>query len=292
VWSHGQGGRPEAVLAEGYHGGFNICLHNRYAAIAKRLGFSSYWMDTPCIPEDHELRGESIAHINTVFTESKITLVCDRDLMEIDIKPLLDNPDGISESLIRLRESIIATILVCDWNVRSWALLESMRGRKNIHFLCRNNEVVQLKKILEMVCQYGSIDLAILFLSSQHMLPAVKHEIEAQYFPARDTLEEVTQGFIPIQEATCLLGNRHASREDDDIVIWSLLTGAKPYYNARELWCDRINTSSQSINTGFLLSSVPRLCGVKGLSWAPRQPTFHSSPNSVSTTKTYQAYDG
>ena len=45
-------------------------------------------MDTPCIPENHELQGEAITNINKVFYESKVTLVCDRDLMDIDIEDL------------------------------------------------------------------------------------------------------------------------------------------------------------------------------------------------------------
>ncbi|MCJ1240192.1 hypothetical protein MMC14_008192 [Varicellaria rhodocarpa] len=77
VWSHGQGGRPES--------GFNQCLHDRYTSLAKVLNCKSYWMDTPCIPEDHELREEAIANINEVFTKSKATLICDKDLMEIDV---------------------------------------------------------------------------------------------------------------------------------------------------------------------------------------------------------------
>lgn len=45
-------------------------------------------MDTPFIHEDHQLRAESIAKINDVFAQSKVTLVCDRDLMEIDVQNL------------------------------------------------------------------------------------------------------------------------------------------------------------------------------------------------------------
>ena len=82
VWSHGQGGRPEV----GY--GLNCCLHERYTSIAESLGCDSYWMDTPCIPEDHELRREAILKINEIFENSKVTLVCDRDLMRIDATEL------------------------------------------------------------------------------------------------------------------------------------------------------------------------------------------------------------
>lgn len=100
VWSHGQGGKPENTLVDGERGGLNSCLHNRYTSIARKLGCDSYWMDTACIPEDHSLRAESIAKINGVFSDSKVTLVCDRDLEDIDI----------SDLNLGLRESILATV--------------------------------------------------------------------------------------------------------------------------------------------------------------------------------------
>lgn len=54
VWSHGQGGRPEHLEHRGT--GFNSCLHERYTKLARNFGCDSYWMDTPCIPQDHKLR--------------------------------------------------------------------------------------------------------------------------------------------------------------------------------------------------------------------------------------------
>ncbi|KAI1387390.1 uncharacterized protein F4822DRAFT_280754 [Hypoxylon trugodes] len=99
VWSHGQGGRPEN------HGtGMNSCLHERYIEIARQFGCDSYWMDTPCIPQDHQLRREAIQHMNSVFATSKLTLVCDRDLMLIDVS----NPST------ELYESLLSVLLVCD----------------------------------------------------------------------------------------------------------------------------------------------------------------------------------
>lgn len=98
VWSHGQGGRPEEVS------GFNRCLHRRYVSIARTLGCDSYWMDTPCIPEDHQLRREAIMNINQVFDNSRATIICDRDLMSIDTSNLT----------IGVWELIVVTILVCD----------------------------------------------------------------------------------------------------------------------------------------------------------------------------------
>ncbi|KAI1087663.1 hypothetical protein F5B19DRAFT_61354 [Rostrohypoxylon terebratum] len=77
VWSHGQGGRPD--------NGMNQCLHKRYSKLAKEMGCDSYWMDTSCIPDDHKLRAKAIKDINPIFESSFVTLVCDKDLMELDI---------------------------------------------------------------------------------------------------------------------------------------------------------------------------------------------------------------
>lgn len=54
----------------------------------------------------------------------------------------------ISNLTTELRESILATVLVCDWNSRAWTLLEAMRGRRNIHLLCKRNEVITFKEAL------------------------------------------------------------------------------------------------------------------------------------------------
>ena len=97
VWSHGQGGRPET--------GMNYCLHERYKRIARSMGCDSYWMDTPCIPTDHVLRREAIMNINKIFAESKATLVCDRNLIEICID------ENISVELYKL---ILTTVTTCD----------------------------------------------------------------------------------------------------------------------------------------------------------------------------------
>jgi hypothetical protein len=116
-------------------------------------------MDTPCIPEDHQLRREAINNINHVFADSKLTLICDRDMMEIDASNLT----------METKESILAALLVCDWNVRAWTYLEAMRGRQNIHVLCKDEVVVCLKELLTSVNTHGDITLGNLFLSAQHL---------------------------------------------------------------------------------------------------------------------------
>lgn len=261
VWSHGQGGRPE-----GPHG-FNRCLHRRYMSIAKLLGCTSYWMDTPCIPEDHELRAESISKINEVFMQSKVTLVCDRDLMEIDVTDLS----------INVRERILVTLIVCDWNLRAWTLLEAFRGREAIYLLCKDNAVVPLKETIEIVLHHGSIDVGFLLLTVPHLLPSRSK----RHFRPID-IQHVS-GYLSVENSGSLLSYREASRFGDDIVIWSLLLEEQVFKDAESFWRSR---EGMTIKTGYLLSSAPRL-GVRGLSWAPSSPTVHplTDTSSISTSR-------
>lgn len=279
VWSHGQGGRPDST-------GFNACLQRRYADLARSFGCDSYWMDTPCIPTEKRLRSECIGHINQIFAESRVTLMCDRDLMSIDISNLT----------IGLRESILATVLVCDWNIRAWTLLEAMRGRRNIHLLCKSNEVISFKETLQIVHENGRIDLAILFLTSQHLLP---HDSERDFelFDGMGSVatEEdlrIAQGFLSVGEAAVLLSHRHATRDGDDIVIWSLLAHEKAIKDPVQLWTSQLGAK---VETGFLLSSMPRIQGTKGLGWAPCCPTLRplqGKGTDGTAGKFYLAYEG
>lgn len=291
VWSHGQGGRSDYDQT-GQHDrkavptatGFNNCLHHRYTDLARYLGCDSYWMDTPCIPEEEPLRSECINNINWIFTNSKVTLVCDQDLMKVDISALT----------MEIRETILAVLLVGDWNVRAWTLLEAMRGRNNIHLLCERNQVICFKDLLRTVHQEGRIDISTLFLTCQHLVPQVPLD-DSGLFPGSESLateeDRVTSmGFVSVGEGGILLSHRHASRSGDDILIWSLLVNEKATKNVVQLWKSQLGTS---INTGFLLSSTPRIQGCQGLGWAPCSPTLQSPPNSYLTGESiYLPFDG
>lgn len=148
VWSHGQGGRPST--------GINKCLHERYVRLARSHGCDSYWIDTLCIPEDEDPRNEAISFINQTFSESKMTIVCDKDLMSLHAPSGFDTTDDV-----RQLETILATLLVCDWNVRAWTLLEGMRGNHNLHILCADNKLVCVKEALELVLNKGCLQIAI-----------------------------------------------------------------------------------------------------------------------------------
>ncbi|MCJ1460460.1 hypothetical protein MMC28_010842 [Mycoblastus sanguinarius] len=276
VWSHGQGGRP--------HVGVNCCLHWRYVDIARRLGCDSYWWDSACIPEDHDLRAEAISNINEIFARSKVTLVCDRDLMDIEVSNLT----------LELKESILATVLVCDWNIRAWTFLESLRGRHQIHLLCKNNQAVPFREILKDIFNHGSIDLAILGLTLQHMLPQPLQLRLPKYSAFYFAGPKIDNGsmdlvFMSRENAGEILSYRPASRQGDDVVIWSLLVGNGKCESAEELFRRDIE---ENIHIGFLMSSAPRL-KKKGLTWAPCTPYFKPSCQiSRTNNPSFRAFSG
>ena len=250
VWSHGQGGRPET----GH--GFNHCLHRRYVSIARSLGCDSYWMDTPCIPEEHKLRREAIENINQIFEHSKATVVCDKDLMGID---------G-SDLSIKVCETIMGTLMVCDWNLRAWTFLEAFRGRANMYILCKEHVLVPLNEIFGVIYRQGSIEIASLVLCAPHFLAS---RTKRHFRNTRMPNPPFVNGFLTVGTAGSLLSHREASRPGDDIVIWSLLLNDTVYQNAKAFWKSR---QDSTLGTSFLVSSVPRL-KERGLGWAPSSPT-------------------
>lgn len=153
VWFHGQGGRPED--------GINECLHKRYAETAAGYGCDSYWWDSACIPESHQLRGQAIQGINWVFANSKVVLVCDHDIMKVDV----------SDCSVWKKEMILVIVLVSDWNVRAWTFPESMRGRNHLYLLCKKNACINVLDLVKDIWGEGSIEIAILSLAVRHMLP-------------------------------------------------------------------------------------------------------------------------
>ena len=299
VWSNGQGGRPENnALAGGT--GLNSCLHQRYRNIAIGHGCDSYWMDTPCIPTDHSLRNDAIANINSIFANSKITLICDRDLMDIDVR----NLD------ITVQECLLAALLVCDWNVRAWTLLEALRGRKSLHLLCKEDRVVSLTDIARAICQEGCLEFAGLILSAQHLMPAHDYmagkDMDSDTGQSNEWMRDSGKGFVSLEEAANLLSLRHASRPGDEIVIWSLLIGDSVSYTAKDFWSSRIGTdwdpydlndpfpkSSNYLRTGWLISDSPRM-EEPGFSWAPSRPNFPLSKNAprLNYDRLFLAYNG
>lgn len=237
-------------------------------------------MDTPCIPTDHVLRREAIMNINKIFAQSKATLVCDRDLMEVEID------DNVS---VEVRELILITAMTCDWNVRAWTFLEAFRARHSIHLLCKDNKMVSLKKTVEIVHREGSLDIGALLLTVPHLLPRV-HRLDESDIVTPDTYprtwaimqmhKPLSQGFLSVENSAMFLSHRPASRPGDDIVIWSLLLNEKVYETAIDFWRSR---QGHLVHTSFLVSTTSRL-NIWRLGWAPASPCIflHSSAASRS----------
>ncbi|KAK1238658.1 hypothetical protein MKX07_004234 [Trichoderma sp. CBMAI-0711] len=241
VWSHGQGGNPDQ--------GFNECLHDRYAAIARRLGCDSYWIDAACIPSDAQLRSAAIKTINPIFRNSRATLICDKDIMQVDVVVADDTPSSVA----RL-EVLISVLLLSDWNVRGWTMLEVVRGSRAVHLLCKDNRPVPLRDVLALLYKNGSIDLCALLIGSPQLMPPGS-KLRAP----------------GIETASVMLSRRYASRPGDDVIIWSLLCGDdQPHQSPTALWKSR---QGGWVKTGFLMSSCDRIADApRGYGWAPATP--------------------
>jgi hypothetical protein len=260
VWSHGHGGRPET--------GINSCLHELYSSLARSLDCQAYWIDSACIPSDDPWRKNAIRDINKIFTNSRATVIIDQDLQSIDL----------SSPTIQNMETLLSVLLVCDWNVRAWTMLEAIRGSESIYLLCKDSKLVNLRETLVKVHREGSVDIAVLLGSAQHLIPQT------------DPTSSKT-----IEEAGYLLSQRHASRADDEVVIWNLLTDGPGHKDAVTLW-----KSQTHVRTGFLISSADRIQGSVGFSWAPRSPYVRPQRRSVALgggreqiyTIRFPSYDG
>lgn len=205
-------------------------------------------------PDDKQLRSEAIDHIKDVFYGSRCAVVIDQDLMTLNA----------AELTTELQESILVAVLLSDWNMRGWTLLEALRGRRQVGILCQNNQVLQFQEVLKHVCDHGRIDLAIFASLLPHMLPW-RHD-GAVYGPV---MEEIAPNRLPLEVVGSWLSHRPVTRAGDDVQIWSLCLGPETtkITNAVDFW-----RRQRSVNTGFLMSSAERL-SQPGLSWAPKMPS-------------------
>lgn len=265
VWSHGQGGRPEI--------GINSCLHRRYCRLAKALGCRSYWIDAACIPSERVARQTAIGTINDVFNKCKATLIMDMDLQSVSI-------DELSDRDVEIAETLVSILLVCDWSVRAWTMLEAMRGSRSLYVLCADERVMSVHNLLSIVLDRGSISLAVLLGGAQHLLPSPQ------------TIHKAAE------ESATLLSRRHASKPLDEIVIWGLLCGLTVPRDAAHFW-----QLQSRVRTAFLISSAARVERHENhptLGWAPTTPYARPRFRDVELTADvrqrysvcFPAYDG
>ncbi|KAL9067373.1 MAG: hypothetical protein Q9157_006827 [Trypethelium eluteriae] len=139
-------------------------------------------------------------------------------------------------------QGLLATLVVADWNVRGWTLLEGLRGRSNVHLLCANNELVSLKRLFDTIFSSGGLDMIMFLAGVQHLLPGVS---------------------LSYEESGFLLGRRVASRPGDELIIWGLISQDA----ATQSGADTVR-GVKRVRTGFLVSRLPRV-NAKGLHWAP-----------------------
>ncbi|CAD6589386.1 MAG: hypothetical protein ASARMPRED_004022 [Alectoria sarmentosa] len=256
--------------AEDYRGDSTQYLCN-WAFELLRTNRTSLALDfrhSACIPDDHQLRKEAIMTINSIFSDSKVTLISDKDLQS----------KSVSSRSMEDLETLLSILLVCDWGVRAWTMLEAIRANKSIHILCAGDQTIRLVDLLRTVHDEGAVDLAVLLGSAQHLLPSAD-SVSAK----------------PIEEVGHLLSQRHASRNNDEITIWGLLSKLKAPKNVLQFW-----EASEQVNTAFLMSSAPRVKGIYGYGWAPLTPYIRPQRREVQLDESglqvysvrYPSYDG
>jgi hypothetical protein len=156
-------------------------------------------------------------------------------------------------------ETLICTLLVCDWNVRGWTALEAIRGSRAIFLLCKGDDTINLLKVLTHLHEHGAVDIGVLLGSAQHLIP---HS---------DPTSTKT-----VEEAGYILSQRHTSWPEDVITCWTLLMNAPVQSKAIELW-----KNQTQVRTGYLLSSAPRVQEAEGFGWAPESPYVRPIKRSV-----------
>ena len=76
----------------------------------------------------------------------------------------------ISELTLEIKDSIMATVLVCDRTLRAWTFLESAKARQNTQLLCRGNRTISFLEVGRDVLAHDRIDLAIFSNTVLHIL--------------------------------------------------------------------------------------------------------------------------
>jgi len=256
--------------------GINACLHEKYYSLTLKLDCDSYWINIACLPTDWVFRKQAMELVNSVFEGSKLTLICDRDIMSLEAPK--DKETDISSM-----EKLLATVLVCEWNLGAWSLIAATKGAKNLHLLCKDDIPVSLQDVIQSIHRRGSIELSNLCLSSYYLLkPSViwaLSSIKTLFWndsPSGIFVNRRTRT-MAVEEAGRLLSHRHTSHEKDRIHIWCLLTGVSPIDTVSEFWWH-----ISEIRTGYILSTTSRVTGTPNFGWAPVSPDSRNAGKQVS----------
>lgn len=98
--------------------------------------------------------------------------------------------------------------------------------------------LVSVMDVLKSVHARGRIDIATLFLGRDYLFPPPRRysEIYGEPLGVTATQLEKPDGFLGIGEAAAMLSHRHATRDGDDLLIWSLLIGDLEDESPVEMW--------------------------------------------------------
>lgn len=175
----------------------------------------------------------------------------------------------ISGATVQAYECVFAALLVnlvSDWNMRAWTLLEAMRGKHGLFISCLHNQPSNLHELMKSVHDRGRMDISCLILTRGYLLPPPARA-DFEIFPGQGPVGgpheiEMKEGFVSIGEVVALLSHRHATRDGDELLIWSLLIGEIEDESPIELWRRQVG---KKIKTGVLVSSAQRVAGQTGL---------------------------
>ena len=254
---------------------YPACWHEKFCALARKSGCDSYWTDSVCLPVEKTARKRAMESVNSVFENSKLTVVCDGDIMTLDKS---ENEEKDSSYM----EKVLAIMLVCDWNLEAWSLVAALKGARTLHLLCKDDVLLPVHVMTQAVHERGSLELANLSLLSYHVLrPSTSWVLSSKktlfwsdsaggIFTNRDTR------ILAVEEAGRLLEYRRTNHETDHLHIWCLLTGVPIVDTASELWWH-----VREIHTGYIFSTMPRILKTVDFTWAPNGPGLWHGDRSV-----------
>jgi hypothetical protein len=150
-------------------------------------------------------------------------------------------------------------------------MFESFRGRQNLNLLCASNQIVSVRNLIQVVLSTGALDLAVIALAAKHALPQTGYK---------------TTG---ISESSALLSHRHATRSGEDALLWSLMCGGRKDQHTSDPATFWTASVGQFVNTGYLLSTAPRLENVRFFGWAPRSPNVRFGVGARSGTPVFSS---
>ena len=75
-------------------------------------------------------------------------------------------------------ERLLANLLVSEYILQAWSLLETAKGAKALYLLCKDDIAVPLQYIIQTIYARGSVDLATLCLFNVLAIEA-KHKMGA-----------------------------------------------------------------------------------------------------------------